>query len=207
MRLRRIGCCVGPCVLALWVTGCTVAGPGGNQNTNDNGAPSNGNQSNNNGNDNGDGDDIEAGVEIMIPNEGQDHVPVGRQVTYQANPPASGPHWSAAGIAPVAAGVYETAQEEEQWVHNIEHGYVVLLYDCRGQCELNLLDELQALFDAAPASVVFGDTKLVITPYDGLPFSFAVVAWDRQLHLRTLDEEAVLDFYVTHVDQGPEAAP
>ena len=80
------------------------------------------------GDGNGDGaGGAEAGVEIMIPNEGAEHVPVGQQVTYQSNPPASGPHWSQTGIAPVPAGFSETAIEEEQWLHNLEHGYVVLL--------------------------------------------------------------------------------
>jgi len=193
MRMRRIRGCIGLGVLSFWIAGCPATGPVGDQNTNDNS--------------DGGGTDVEAGVEIMIPNEGQNHVSVGQQATYEANPPASGPHWSGAGIAPVAAGVYESVLEEEQWVHNLEHGYVVLLYDCLGSCEPALIDDLQAIFGAAPPSEVFGTTKLVITPYDGLPLSFAVVAWDRQLHLDTLDQDAVLDFYGAHVDQGPEAVP
>ncbi|MBI3834347.1 MAG: DUF3105 domain-containing protein [Planctomycetes bacterium] len=184
MGLRRSWCGFGFGVFAFWITGCVPTGSGS-----------------------AGGTGVQAGVEITIPNEGHNHVPVGQQVTYQANPPASGPHWSAAGVAPVAAGVYQSALEEEQWVHDLEHGYVVLLYDCHGTCPPGLLNDLQALFDAAPPSATFGDTKLVITPYDGLPFSFTVVAWDWQLHLKTLDQQAVLDFYGEHVDQGPEAVP
>lgn len=204
MRRRRIWCCIGLGVLASWVAGCPATGSGDNQNTSDN--SSNGDDNNPNGSDDG-GTDAEAGSEIMIPNEGNDHVPVGQQVSYQANPPASGPHWSALGIAPVAAGVYEPALEEEQWVHNLEHGYVVLLFDCHGTCPPGLANDLQALFDATPPSEVFGNTKLVITAYDGLPFSFTVVVWDWQLHLEALDQEAVLTFYSEHVDRGPEAIP
>lgn len=175
-------------VLALWVAGCNVAGQGSQ-------------------NGNLDGSGVQSDVEIEIPNEGNQHVPVGQQVTYQTNPPASGPHWSAAGIAPVAAGVYSSALEEEQWIHNLEHGYVVLLYDCHGTCPATLADDLQSVLDAAPPSATFGDTKLVITPYDGLPHSFTVVAWDWQLHLKTLDQQVILNFYNEHVDQGPEAVP
>ncbi len=81
MSLRRSLWCIGLCVLALWAAGCPSAGTGDNQNSNDN------------GNDNGNaGTDVQAGVEIELPNEGNNHVPVGEQVTYEANPPASGPH-------------------------------------------------------------------------------------------------------------------
>jgi hypothetical protein len=155
----------------------------------------------------GNGDGVQPGVEIAIPNEGAQHVPVGEQVTYVANPPASGSHWSAGGIAPVAAGFYETAVEEEQWVHNLEHGYVVILYDCAGACSAALLEELQDFFDSAPPGAVFGNTKLVIAPYEGLPFLLTAVAWDRQLHLEDFDEATLLDFYGTYVDQGPELVP
>lgn len=152
-------------------------------------------------------DGVEPGVEITIPNEGNEHVPVRQQVTYDANPPASGPHWSQGGVAPAPAGFYETTVEEEQWVHNLEHGYVVVLYDCGGSCPEGLLADLQGLFDAAPPSSVFGTTKLVITPYAGLPHLVMAVAWDTQLSLDTYDETALLDFYDRHVDQGPELAP
>lgn len=207
---------VGLGVLALWLGGCPSSDVGGGQNTNDNSATGNDNSSNDNSsNDNGSNDNsngdgtggIEAGVEITFPNEGAQHVPFGEQVTYESNPPASGPHWSQSGAAPVAAGLYESALEEEQWVHNLEHGYVVFLYDCRGPCQPALLDDLQELLNAAPPSETFGNTKLVIAPYSGLPFLFTAVAWDRQLHLDTLDQAALLDFYSRYVDQGPELVP
>lgn len=149
----------------------------------------------------------EPGVEFTIPDEGNAHVPAGQQVTYVANPPASGPHWSQGGVAPAPAGFYETTVEEEQWVHNLEHGHVVILYDCGGECPAALLTDLQNFFDAAPPSSTFGTTKLVITPYDGLPFILMAIAWDTQLSLAAYDETALLDFYTRHLDQGPELAP
>lgn len=202
MKQRRMFVTLGLGILACWLGACPSANPG-NSNDNDN------SNSNVNNNDNGGGeeDGIEPGVEFEVPNEGAQHVPVGEQVIYEHNPPASGSHWSAAGIAPVPAGFYEEAVEEEQWIHNLEHGYVVFLYDCGGPCQPALLDDLQGLFDAAPPSQVFGNTKLVIAPYDGLPFAIAAVAWDRQLHLETIDEAALLEFYETYVDQGPESTP
>ncbi len=196
-KVRQFRWFFGLGLLAFGCAGCPSANVGGSQDAADDGSA-----------DDGDGaDGVEAGVEIVIPNEGAAHVSVGQQVSYQTNPPASGPHWSQGGMAPAAAGFYETAVEEEQWVHNLEHGYVVLLYDCRGTCPSTLLNDLQDFFDSAPPSDVFGTTKMVVAAYDGLPFLLTAVAWDRQLHLETLDEATLLDFYDRHVDQGPELSP
>jgi len=190
---------------------------GGNDNENANVAmnenenvPSNDNvpsNENGNGNDN-DNENLPAlGVEIAIPNEGNDHVPTNTQVSYDANPPASGPHWSEAlGVAPVNPGFFELTVEEEQWIHNLEHGYVVILYDC-DPCAASLLEDLQDFFDDAPPSPNFGNVKMVITPYDGLPYSITAVAWDIQLHLDAFDEEVLTGFYLDHVDDGPEDLP
>ncbi len=183
---------------ATAVFSCTTGVMPGN--TNDN--ASNGNDNTGNGDAGG-----SAAVEISIPNEGAEHVSVDTQVTYESNPPASGPHWSMPGLAPTTAGLYEVTVEEEQWVHNLEHGYIVILYDCGGPCGKGLLNDLQGFFNEAPPSPNFGNTKLVIAPYDGLPHLHTAVAWDVQLHLDAFDRTALLEFYDSHLDRGPQAAP
>lgn len=169
-------------------------------------APING-SGNENGNTNDNVDLPPLGEDITVANEGAAHLPVGEQVTYIANPPASGSHWSQLGIAPVAAGFYEEQLEEEQWVHNLEHGYVVVLYDCGEACTSGLLKDLEAFFDNAPPSPTFGNVKLVVTQYTGLPYLVTAVAWDVQRHFDAFDEAALIDFYEMHVDMGPEAVP
>ena len=61
------------------------------------------------------------------------HVPQEQQVTYDTSPPAFGPHWNIAGVAPVSGGrEFYTADDRpelEALVHNQEHGYTVLWYD------------------------------------------------------------------------------
>lgn len=143
--------------------------------------------------------------EVAIPNEGAQHVQVGVQVSYRANPPASGPHWP----TPTAAGFYDAPVEEEGWVHSLEHGYVVILYDCGGPCDEALLDKLRNLLTIAPRSATFGTVKLVIAPYDGLPGGalLTLVAWDVQLSLDAYDESRILGFYNRYLDEGPELAP
>lgn len=46
--------------------------------------------------------------------------------TYNSNPPTSGPHlptW-------VKAGVYDAPQSEGELIHSLEHGYVIVNYNC-----------------------------------------------------------------------------
>src|SRR5260370_23441538 len=60
----------------------------------------------------------------QVPNEGWGHVPEGAAVTYQNNPPASGPHYPVWARYEEHAGVIA----RPYWVHNLEHGAIVLLY-------------------------------------------------------------------------------
>ncbi len=58
--------------------------------------------------------------------EDSPHVPIGTPVTYGSNPPSSGPHY------PVWAAFqeYATPVDRRYYVHDLEHGAVVLLYNC-----------------------------------------------------------------------------
>lgn len=189
-----------------WILTTLLAGMGLAGCVPTNGGSSGNGNANVNRNDNGNGN-VPVNVDIAVANEGAVHLPVGQQATYIANPPASGPHWSAFGIAPVAAGFYDEELEEEQWVHNLEHGYVVVLYDCKGECSRGLLNDLEEFFQIAPPSPTFGNVKLVISQYAGLPHRLTAVAWDVQRHFDAFDEAGLVDFYTTYVDTGPEAVP
>lgn len=146
--------------------------------------------------------------ERAVPDEGGQHLAVGTSATFQSNPPASGPHYSSSGVAPLAAGLYQESDDvrPEQWVHNLEHGYIVFLYDCEGACSTDFLDGLQALFDSTPPSK-FGNTKLVIAPYAGLERFMMAISWGVQRDFDTLDTSGLTTFYERHVDQGPESLP
>jgi len=140
-----------------------------------------------------------------VPDEGRTHVPTGTQVTYRHQPPTSGSHYSQAGVAPVAWQTIDTLQPEV-WVHNLEHGGIVILYNCPSGC-----DDLQAKLktyvnDLAPADPRFGEYKIVMSPYsEGMgSHTVAVLAWDYIEFLDGYDQAKVTQFYEAHVDQGPE---
>ena len=60
--------------------------------------------------------------------QGRDHVTVEEvaKFYYNSNPPTSGPHlptW-------VKAGVFNEPQSEGELIHSLEHGYVIISYNC-----------------------------------------------------------------------------
>ncbi len=120
-----------------------------------------------------------------------DHVDT--PIDYPDPPPTSGPHNSCW----VAYGAYDTEVADERWVHNLEHGAVVFLYDCPSGCP----DEVAAL-----EALIVGKPFAILSPYSLLPSpGFAVVSWGRRLVTDTLDVEAFEAFYAAHVDQGGES--
>jgi hypothetical protein len=137
-----------------------------------------------------------------VPDEGRTHIPDTQQPQYAHYPPASGPHYD----APANWGVYDQALPEGRWVHNLEHGGVVILYKCPSGCP-DLVKQLKDFYSSAPQSKEWKEVKLVITPYDKMQRQLAIVAWDWIDEMDTFDSARLRKFYNAHVDQGPEDVP
>jgi hypothetical protein len=135
-----------------------------------------------------------------LPDEGFQHVREGSAITYQAHPPASGPHYP----VPAQTGVYPGGLATGYWVHSMEHGYIVLVY--KPPVSADVLAAFQQMVRDFPPSK-FGNVKLVVAPYPDMPHKFAVLSWDWRLVLDTLDREKILEFYRAHVDHGREDIP
>lgn len=113
--------------------------------------------------------------------QGRDHIPPGQVYNgYNSNPPTSGPHSSQAANW----GVSESELPKEVPVHNMEHGGVVVWYNCAGG-PAPLDATACQLLHTQLASVVRANLarrKLVLmTPYSHMPSRIALTAW------RTLD--------------------
>lgn len=112
---------------------------------------------------------------------------------YDDPPPAGGDHdpcWAPWGVS-------DTELADENWVHNLEHGGVVLLYNCPDGCA----EQVQTLTDFVAAHP--DDT--ILTPYSLMDTPFAVVAWEHRLLMDCVDEAAIAAFYQDHRDQAPES--
>jgi hypothetical protein len=158
-----------------------------------------------------------------VPDEGAIHVPMGTPVVYLHNPPASGPHWP----APAPWGVHGEIVPREWWVHNLEHGGIVLLYNCPwpadagvdggedggppvpNACEPDIAT-LAAFYANGPVDNwydQFSETRILVTPDELLPTRFAAVAWDWSFTFDAIDTAAVQCFIDARYGRGPEMAP
>jgi hypothetical protein len=136
-----------------------------------------------------------------MPDRGQTHVPQGTRIPYEEYPPTSGSHW------PVWAnwGAYSEPVPEEVFVHNLEHGGVVILYNCSRPCP-DLMRQLQEVYTALPPSK-YGHVKVVISPNARLKTRLALLAWTRIDELDRFDRERIIRFVRAWQDKGPEDVP
>jgi hypothetical protein len=113
-------------------------------------------------------------------------------INYTDPPPAGGSHNPCWGDY----GVHEEALPAENWVHNLEHGAVVYLYDCPEGCA----------DDVATLSELVEDRPFaLLTAYGALSTRFAVVSWGYRLESEELDPAAFAAFYDAHADHGLES--
>lgn len=138
---------------------------------------------------------------IRLSDEGRGHVTIGSPLTYQNNPPASGVHFPTTA----AYGVHRNTIDPGFWVHNLEHGAIVLLYRCDTDCE-DVVPPIEIVYKELPVGA-FGEIKFVATPYVGLVPKYMLTAWRWQEPLDEFEPDRVRVFYENYVDRGPEQAP
>jgi uncharacterized protein DUF3105 len=118
-----------------------------------------------------------------FPMAGQDHIgPEEQPDNWNSNPPTSGDHLA----TPQAPGVYGAEQDMRALVHNLEHGYVVILHRNLPQDQL---DQLRQFVEERDGS------KLVLAPYSGLERDgVALVAWQNLELLQRVNMDVVQAF-------------
>jgi Protein of unknown function (DUF3105) len=139
------------------------------------------------------------------PDQGNQHVATGDKITYAVCPPASGHHVNQPPNGPVPVKVYgpNDVVVPNGWIHNLEHGGLVLLYSCaKGACDDALTTQLDAFSAGFPASPVCGipagTDGPVVAPFDQMPTRFAALVWDHALYLDTLDTQKIDDFFLRY---------
>ena len=133
------------------------------------------------------------------------HVPIGTHVDYNSNPPSSGAHY------PVWAAFQEwpTPVQREYYVHDMEHGAVVLLYKCPdgGDCP-EIVDALRKTRDALPDDPLCSGSgvrvRAVITKDPLLNVPIAAAAWGWIYTAECIDTNSLIQFAKDHYGQGPE---
>ena len=124
--------------------------------------------------------------------QGNAHVELGAETpAYNSNPPTSG--WHTDGLA--SWGSYDYEVPEQNLVHNLEDGGVILYYKL-GTEEQNEaeIERLEAVVKAAEAKNNTRYRHIVIAPREDLETTYALTAWTRLLTLEALDEDAMGKF-------------
>lgn len=132
---------------------------------------------------------------------GRTHVKEGEIVKYNSNPPTSGPHypeWKKPDI-------YTEPQEDGYLIHSLEHGYVILSYNCDAKpkdgskvdCD-TLKKQLSDVFKEK------GAWKLIVVPRPNLDVPIALTAWTYVDKMDKFDKNRIVAFIDALRDKGPE---
>jgi hypothetical protein len=112
----------------------------------------------------------------------QEHEPTGTVITYTTAPPAFGPHWNEAGIAPVTMSRKFYSPDDtpqlEQLVHNLEHGYTLLWYDETVAKNSSELNQIRAIADKFAGTDDWRD-KFIAVPWTAAEEKATYKAGDR----------------------------
>jgi Protein of unknown function (DUF3105) len=127
-------------------------------------------------------------------------------VKYEQNPPTNGRHY----FEPAEDGLYYDAPTDEQLVHTLEHGRVILWV--KPSLPLETREAIRALFDE-------DDYQMVVVPRRNMKPALAATAWNRDpdpggtgqtLSCPEWNEEvvdAIRTFRDEHRSNGPEPVP
>jgi hypothetical protein len=131
---------------------------------------------------------------------------LGQRVNYDTNPPTSGRHYQ----IQAEDGAYGEAPQDEQLVHTLEHGRVLIWF--KPSLSEEQRADLKALFDE-------DSYQLVLVPRADMPYQVAASAWNRDPvplgtgRLMTCQRitpeifDALRAFRDEHRSNGPEAVP
>lgn len=158
------------------------------------------------------------------------HVDVGTPIDYPTNPPASGPHY------PIWAAFQEflTPVPRPFWVHSLEHGAVVILYNCAalagdggagddgsdatdssdasdagGATCSTWVDGLRAMIAALPEDPLCDkdagvSRRIVLTPDPLIHGPIAAAAWGWTYNAACFDRPSLEQFVKDHYAKAPE---
>lgn len=142
-----------------------------------------------------------AAVIEQHPEEGYIHIPCTSATNYQTMPPSSGNHY---GCWPQ----YRTFALPVPWgnlVHALEHGGVVIVYNCGDAGCPDEVARAQAFIDALPTDPDCApDHRVILAPDPTLDVRWGATAWTWTLRADCFDPTAFGQFYADHYGHGRE---
>jgi len=129
------------------------------------------------------------------------HIPVDTDPgQYNSDPPTSGPHYP----EEANAGFYDDNIYKfpaGYLVHNLEHGYIILWYNC-GLVDESGCTDLKAQIKTTMDEL--GNVKLVAYPWTSLDVPLVVTSWGRMQKFEKFNAEQVKAFYRANLNRAPE---
>lgn len=142
-----------------------------------------------------------------VQDEAGNHVAQDSPIAFSSNPPATGAHY---GVWAPWARAYDRPVPRGNWVHNLEHGGVALLYRCPAGCPEVVagLGELgQGLAQDPLCQSVSGvNARWLLTEDPQLPdgVQVAAAAWGWTYRAACLDAASLRAFVLSHYARAPE---
>jgi hypothetical protein len=130
------------------------------------------------------------------------HLPECSNIVYSTSPPTFGDHYPSWA----AYQTYDFALPLGYLVHDLEHGAVVLFYDCPEGCA-DELESAKAFIAALPDDPRCSQAvrvQVILLPRPDLGARWAAAAWGHSLTADCLDPDIFGKFYEDHHGQGPE---
>ena len=141
-----------------------------------------------------------------IPIVSQWHIEEGTAASdWNSDPPTSGEHYPR--WAP--AGFNEEVIVDEYLVHNLEHGYIIIYYNCEGMsddaCGIFKI-AIQAAMAAAGNDPDTLTPKLVAVPRPGMPNPITYTAWGRLYAADVFAPDELVTFVLLYRSLAPEGS-
>jgi hypothetical protein len=146
------------------------------------------------------GGDAKCSVELAMPaDEGANHVAECAAVSYGSKPPSSGNHYP-------RWAVFRVYTKPVPWgflMHAMEHGAVVIVYNCPDGCAGEVA-AARTLVENTPPKMACSRPPVILAPDPTLDVRFAAAAWQYTLRASCFDQDAFATFITAHADRGPE---
>jgi hypothetical protein len=137
----------------------------------------------------------------MPPDEGGAHIAECTPVTYGSKPPSSGTHYP-------SWPVFRVYDKPVPWgflMHGMEHGVVVIAYNCADGCPTQVA-AIKELVESVPKKSC-GRPPVIVTPDPTLDVPFAAAAWGHTLRATCFERQPFAAFIIDHANRAPENFP
>ena len=130
--------------------------------------------------------------------KGRNHIQQGQSYKYDSDFPASGPH----SEQPATWGAYKQEIPNENVIHNMEHGGIVITYS--PDLDEQTVTKIERLFAKPYSNQKFIPSKAIVMPGSKNDKPIVMRSWNRLMKLDSFDEQTMIDYYLTNIGKSPE---